>query len=345
MSARAQSVCLLLPGLLQAVEQAAEAAALPAISRLLSRASTACPDVRTFEQVALEWFNVRSTNDESAAAQLGHRIEFGQQNPSDPGQTLFRADPVYQQIDLHSILLGDPGLLELSTDDAQALIESLNRHLAGDGISLSCRAAQRWYLHASDKLELQSTPITAAVGRNIAHTNAVGGDAGKWQKLLTECQMVLFDHPVNRQRELAGKLPVNSLWLWGEGALPVFTPDGVTRKAYSGDFYVRSLADFTSATTAAIDKINFSADTAVLIADRSLQTAVNTGDGPLRSRNLASLEQQVFQPLWRNLSSSRVRQVNLWTGRRWLQVNSRARRQFWRRTRPFETFLESDNAE
>ncbi len=345
MSARAQSVCLLLPGLLQAVDQATETASLPAISRLLSRASSACPDVRTFEQVALEWFNVRSTNGESAAAQLGHRIEFGPQNPSNPDQTLFRADPVYQQIDLHSILLGDPGLLELSTDEAHALIESLNHHLAGDGISLSCQAAQRWYLHTTDKLELQSTPLAAAIGRNIAHTNAVGGDTGKWQKLLTECQMVLFDHPVNRQRELAGKLPVNSLWLWGEGALPEHTPDAVTRKAYSDDFYVRSLADFTAATTAATDEINFSADTAVLIADRSFQTAVNTGDGQLRSRTLASLDQQIFQPLWRNLSSSRMRQVNLWTGTRWLQINARARHQFWRRTQPFETFIESDNAE
>ena len=58
------------------------------------------------------------------------------------------------------------------------------------------------------------------LGKNIQPYLPQGGDSVYWRKLLNEIQMLLHTHPVNLQREAAGKLPVNSLWFWGGGQLP-----------------------------------------------------------------------------------------------------------------------------
>ena len=39
-------------------------------------------------------------------------------------------------------------------------------------------------------------------------------------QLTTSAQLLFKDHPVNRRREASGKLPANSIWLWGQGKRP-----------------------------------------------------------------------------------------------------------------------------
>lgn len=42
--------------------------------------------------------------------------------------------------------------------------------------------------------------------------------------LLEKTAAVLADHPVNQERKRKGKLPANSIWLWGEGKSPAMEP-------------------------------------------------------------------------------------------------------------------------
>jgi hypothetical protein len=336
----------LLPGLLQSPEPGVDHTGLPGICRLLSRAELLNPDARRFEQVALDWFNVNQADDASCAAILGAPLDGVEMTLADAAMQLrFRADPVYQQIDMHSVLLGDPTLLELSNDEAQALVESLNEHLAGDALQLTVGAAQRWYLHTARELQLRSTDLTTAIGHNIAVTNASGTDAGQWQRLLTECQMILFDHPVNRAREQRGQLPVNSLWLWGEGNPQAAAVDNIERQVVGDDFYTRSLARFTSSTWLEQTAADFSKPLASLFVDRRLQTAQNTGDKAMRRLVLEELDHALFAPLWKMLGAASVAEVRLWTGRQWWRTDYRARRRFWLRLRPFDTFLEPADAQ
>jgi hypothetical protein len=52
--------------------------------------------------------------------------------------------------------------------------------------------------------------------------------------------MVLFDCPENQAREAAGKVPINSLWFWGQGNMPALRPWG---QVSGNDNLVRKLAE------------------------------------------------------------------------------------------------------
>lgn len=68
------------------------------------------------------------------------------------------------------------------------------------------------------------------------------GDAGRaWRRLFSEVQIVLHAHPVNAARVAAGRHPVNALWFWGAGTLPVAVDTGLQVVA-SVDDVARGLA-------------------------------------------------------------------------------------------------------
>ena len=58
-------------------------------------------------------------------------------------------------------------------------------------------------------------------GRDVYGHLPDGADGPFVRRVLTELQMVMHDHPVNRARERAGRLAANSLWLWGGGVLTI----------------------------------------------------------------------------------------------------------------------------
>ena len=47
-----------------------------------------------------------------------------------------------------------------------------------------------------------------------------GEGAGDYRGLVSEIEMALHDHDVNRHREARGLQPLNCLWLWGGGFAP-----------------------------------------------------------------------------------------------------------------------------
>lgn len=55
-----------------------------------------------------------------------------------------------------------------------------------------------------------------------AHPKGPGGDV--LVELMDAAAEVLADHPVNHEREKAGKKPITNLWLWGQGGAPTLAP-------------------------------------------------------------------------------------------------------------------------
>jgi hypothetical protein len=100
------------------------------------------------------------------------------------------------------------------------MVASLNEALHTEGITLVAPTPGRWYLELPAPLSILTLPLSVGLAMGAPPWSPAGPDAPWLKRLLTEIQMLLHEHPVNQARERLGQLPVNSLWLWGEGPLP-----------------------------------------------------------------------------------------------------------------------------
>lgn len=130
------------------------------------------------------------------------------------------ADPVSLCAGRDSASLVPAELLELSSEEADSLIASINDFLAQDALCLKRTDAEHWFLFGCDGRELDACPPMFLAQRQVSAFLPEGPHIAQWQRLSTEIQMLLHSHPVNEAREQRGALPINSLWFWGGAALP-----------------------------------------------------------------------------------------------------------------------------
>ena len=135
--------------------------------------------------------------------------------PAESG-TWLRADPVHLQLQRSRTLVLAAPALEINTAEADALAATLNKHFAADGIHLAAARPERWYLTHGEAAAVIAPTLSAVAGRPLPRAQS----AGRWHPWLTECQMLLHDHPVNIAREQRGAPAINSLLLWGSGSRP-----------------------------------------------------------------------------------------------------------------------------
>ncbi|MBK8283374.1 MAG: phosphoglycerate mutase [Ahniella sp.] len=141
-----------------------------------------------------------------------------------------RADPVHLAADHSALRLhayGDMGLDRAQAEDLAAVLKPLFGDL---GYELSVAAPERWYLRLASGSEVPefSPPEQVLGDRFDAHMP--GGSQGlRWQRLMTEAQMSLHAHGLNRVRASQGQVPINSLWFWGGGRLPNKVTTSITR--------------------------------------------------------------------------------------------------------------------
>ncbi len=148
----------------------------------------------------------------AALTMLAHELE-------PEGNCWIHADPVNLQADMDRAILSDSQTLNIRPEEAEKLINELNVHFAADDINVIMADENNWFIRLED-CDLETTPLSRAVGRNINHLMPTGESASRWRRLLNEVQMLLHMSEVNQQREQGGMATVNSLWLWGEGILP-----------------------------------------------------------------------------------------------------------------------------
>lgn len=135
--------------------------------------------------------------------------------PAQSGYWL-RADPVYLHLMRDRIILPQPAVDEIDTDEAQTLVQTLNAHFTE--LQFFAPHPRRWYVHVNTPQHLITHDPERVVGRDIRQHMPQGVDGQAWISRLNEAQMLLHAHAVNEQREAIGKLPVNGLWLWGGGS-------------------------------------------------------------------------------------------------------------------------------
>jgi len=184
----------------------------PALSRLLRRGSPATTEVDGLLATACRVCGIARQDDWPVAPRLARAAGI------DPADAYWLcADPATLAVGADDVRLSAI-VDDLPAEDARALIAALNAHFAPDRIVFVAPSPARWFLRASESQRLRTRPPEAALGAPLFGLLPSGPDSARWRRWQNEMQMLLFDHPVNRQREREGAAPVNSVWLWGGGA-------------------------------------------------------------------------------------------------------------------------------
>ncbi len=105
---------------------------------------------------------------------------------------------------------------DLARAEADALLSRLNAHFTGDALAFIAPRPDAWFV-TSHGIPLPETSALTATDSPIASALPRGAHAKHWRRWLSEMQMLLHEHPVNVEREAAGRPPVNGVWPWGGG--------------------------------------------------------------------------------------------------------------------------------
>jgi 2,3-bisphosphoglycerate-independent phosphoglycerate mutase len=112
----------------------------------------------------------------------------------------------------------------ISTDEARALIATLNEKLGSDKVSFYPGVSYRHILKLKgheDTLKATCTPPHDIPGGAVADYLPHGRGSGILSDLMARSEEVLRDHPVNIARRSHGETPATGIWLfWGSGRLP-----------------------------------------------------------------------------------------------------------------------------
>jgi hypothetical protein len=260
------------------------------------------------------------------------------------------ADPVHLRFHQERLILADSGSFGISLEEARALADALNTQLSDVG-RFHVATAERWYLQCAESAGLDAAalsgfdvpPLSAVAGRRIERLLPETAQARELRKLLNEAQMILHTHATNQQRENEGRLPINSLWLWGAGSLPPRSASNFDA-VWSSNPLALGLARAAGVPTHPLPL-----DAATLFAHAAAQAShlVVLDDllGPAQYENgeayragITGLECRWFAPLRTALAKGRIRQlcIEAPTAYATLAWESRRRDQWklWRRPQP-----------
>ncbi len=132
--------------------------------------------------------------------------------------------PCHWQIGMNDVVMADPDHLHLSNEESQQLLQAMQPFLLEDGLQVTWHSALRWHAQGPLLADLVCASLDRVIGQNVKHWMQGGPAARPLQRLQSEMQMLLYNHPVNDAREARRQHTVNAFWLHGAGTLPVGTP-------------------------------------------------------------------------------------------------------------------------
>jgi hypothetical protein len=220
--------------------------------------------------------------------------------------SVFLATPVHYVAEMSNVRLPADGILSLRQPEADALAADFNRVWKGAGIRLLAGRRADLYCLLDDALDVTAHDPEEVLDRRIEDHLPAGAAAPHLRRLMSEIEMWLFEHAVNRSRTANAEAVVNGLWLWGGGSALASLPpvDGWT----AGD------DPFFNAFAAAPESTHGAASGVVVTAD-------------IESR---WLERSVA-----DLTSGRIARLAVSAGSRCFNVGARWNWRLWRRHRPW----------
>ena len=183
----------------EALQKAIDTLYLPNLGKLLSRLSY----VKNLSQAA----------EESSAFLMPH-----EHAPKLVGMAPFLGPeaimtPCHWQVGMNEVILLKPEELALSDAESRQVLSAMQPYFEEDGLHVVYESPLVWRVtgHLIDGLPLAS--IERVSGKSIQTWMPNLQQAKTLQRLQSEMQMLLYQHPVNDERSLKGRWTVNSFWM------------------------------------------------------------------------------------------------------------------------------------
>jgi hypothetical protein len=184
----------------------------PMLERLVARAG----DPSRVEDWRTEAFRVIAPSAQrlpSIAAAIVPEVGSG----ADPAAWACIATPVHLSAGMRSVTMAADGILNLAPGEAAALTADFNRVFGGAGVRLSVGRGALLSCLFDDRIEAATRDPEEVAGNDVFGFQPTGRDGARLRRLMSEMEMWLFDHAVNRARSSQERQPVTGLWLWGGG--------------------------------------------------------------------------------------------------------------------------------
>ena len=127
--------------------------------------------------------------------------------------------------DSESAFMDDFTAGHISTEESREIILDLNKTLGSSPYQFFPGVG---YRHLFVWRDAPSSPETTAphdiTGKTIASYLPRGDSAQEINSIMQRAGEILINHPINAQRQKAGKKQANSIWLWGQGKKPQIVP-------------------------------------------------------------------------------------------------------------------------
>lgn len=225
------------------------------------------------------------------------------------------ADPAWVQPDLNGARLLACGQMQLDKDEAIALSEPLKPVFAEAGMTIEVSSPDHWHVRLPADMPVPSLAAPEqALGEDLYEHLPEGAEGRRWRILLNEVQVILHQHPLNAQRRTQGLPPINSVWLWGGGALPQHVQTALTR-VITNDALLGALAQRAG--------VAVSARTEVSVSDAATNSLIDLQDLPADDLGTH------WWPVVQQLALKQPALLSFASGERWLH-RPWHRLRFWR---------------
>lgn len=300
---------------------------LPVLERCIARCDPLASRSTRFQACLLDDFGMDPASAPLAAISLA-----GEDDSPGPDYWL-RADPVSLQPTLHRIAGRCLHEGELDWSEAQALAAVLDPHLRADGCELRVKDPLRWYVRSAQQ-RIRTQPLPATLSPVDESLLPTGPDAARWQRTMTEAQMLFHATDLNAAREAGGRAPVNGIWCWGGGRIDA-PPNRRYTQVISDDVLALGLARLSGA--GATRPPADARGTFSTIRSTAGEMLIALSDG--QSLSLDAFESNWLAPLVALIEEGVAERLDLrlllgtrTEGRR---ITRKGLRRWWRRTRPF----------
>jgi hypothetical protein len=209
-------VTVILPNMAALIQQEINKTLIPQTLQKTFNKAQFKSDETSLERRLFQHFNVDLPNDNDLPiARLRHEEQY-----------VLCADPCYLHADLDRLLLFTDSL-DITEDEADQLIAAIQPLLTDFGAKLLKHKTDQWSIIIEPEAmpDLTFNALSDVSGKAVHDYLPKGDELTRlaWLRLWNEIQMLLFDLPLNEQRQQQGKFPINSLWFWGKGELQVQT--------------------------------------------------------------------------------------------------------------------------